>query len=123
MFGDVLSSIFKKTGFNVIKEYYVNDAGTQIEILANSLYSRYCEILNVKSELSIDMYPGEYLIEVARKLVSKDSDKWINEPVEKRIKYFKEFAVNSLINNIKKDLSLININFDKFTFETDIIKK
>ena len=123
VFGDVLSSIFKKTGFNVIKEYYVNDAGSQIEILGNSLYSRYCQLLNIKTDLSNDDYPGEYLIEIARELVLKDSDKWLNQPIEKRKTYFKEFAVNFLINNIKKDLSLININFDKFTLETDIIKK
>ena len=123
VFGDVLSSIFKKTGFKVIKEYYVNDAGSQIEILGNSLYNRYCQLLNIKTDLSNDDYPGEYLIEIARELVSKDSDKWLNQPIEKRKTYFKEFAVNFLINNIKKDLSLININFDKFTFETDIIKK
>ena len=113
----------KKTGFNVIKEYYVNDAGSQIEILGNSLYSRYCQLLNIKTDLSNDDYPGEYLIEIARELVLKDSDKWLNQPIEKRKTYFKEFAVNFLINNIKKDLSLININFDKFTLETDIIKK
>ena len=50
VFGDVLSSIFKKTGFNVIKEYYVNDAGSQIEILGNSLYSRYSQLLNIKTD-------------------------------------------------------------------------
>jgi len=121
--GDVLSSIFKKTGYKVIKEYYVNDAGSQIDVLGNSLYIRYCQLLNIKADLSKNEYPGEYLIEIARDLVSKDNDKWIKQPIEKRKKFFKEFAVNFLINNIKKDLSLININFDKFTFETDIIKK
>ena len=123
VFGDVLSSIFKKTGFNVIKEYYVNDAGSQIEILGNSLYSRYCQLLNIKVDLSNNEYPGEYLIEIARELISKDNDKWIKQPIEKRKIFFKEYAVNFLINNIKKDLSLIDINFDKFTLETDIIKK
>ena len=123
VFGDVLSSIFKKTGFKVIKEYYVNDAGSQIEILGRSLYTRYCQLLNIKVDLTKNEYPGEYLIEIARKLILKDNDKWIKQPIEKRKIFFKEFAVNFLINNIKKDLSLININFDKFTLETDIIKK
>jgi len=123
VFGDVLSSILKKTGFNVIKEYYVNDAGSQIEILGNSLYTRYCQLLNIKADLLNNEYPGEYLIEIARELISKDNDKWIKQPIEKRKIFFKEFAVNFLINNIKKDLNLININFDKFTLETDIIKK
>jgi len=122
VFGDVLSSIFIKTGFNVTKEYYVNDAGSQIEILGNSLYIRYCQLLDIKAELSNDEYPGEYLIKIAKDLISKDNDKWIKQPIEKRKKFFKEIAVNILINDIKKDLSLININFDKFTFETNIIK-
>ena len=121
--GDVLSCIFKKTGFNVTKEYYVNDAGSQIEILGNSLYIRYCQLLNIKANLSNNEYPGEYLIEIAKELISKDNDKWIKQPIEKRKKFFREFSVNYLINNIKNDLSLINVNFDKFTFETTIIKK
>ena len=50
--GDVLSSIFIKTGFNITKEYYVNDAGSQIDILGNSLYIRYCQLLNIKVDLS-----------------------------------------------------------------------
>ena len=91
--------------------------------MGNSLYIRYCQLLNIKADLSNNEYPGEYLIEIARELISKDNDKWIKQPIEKRKKFFKEFAVNFLINNIKKDLTLININFDKFTLETDIIKK
>jgi len=123
IFGDVLSSIFKKTGYHVIKEYYVNDSGSQIEILGNSLYKRYCQLLNINVDVLNDEYPGEYLINIAKELISKDNDKWIKEPFKKRQIYFEKFAVNSLINNIKKDLSLINIHFDKFTFESNIIKK
>ena len=83
VFGDVLSSILKKTGFNVTKEYYVNDAGSQIEILGNSLYTRYCQLLNIKADLSNNEYPGEYLIEIARELISKDSSDLITSTIQK----------------------------------------
>ena len=63
VFGDVLSNIYKKIGYNVVKEYYVNDSGKQIEILGESLFLRYKEIVTkkkIKIKINQDFYPGEY---------------------------------------------------------------
>ena len=113
VFGDVLSSLYTKTGFDVTREYYVNDAGSQIDKLSNSLLKRYLQLFDKKIELEEDEYPGEYLIDIAKKIKNEDGDKWLNFQQEETIKYFKNFALKNIILNIKSDLELINIRFDK----------
>ena len=122
VFGDVLSNLYIKMGYNVTREYYVNDAGSQINNLANSLYKRYLELFDKKTELLEDEYPGEYLIEIANEILKRDGDKWLQNKKEDTLKYFKNYAVNTLITKIKSDLKLLNIYFDQFTHETDIEK-
>ncbi|MDC0045183.1 arginine--tRNA ligase [Pelagibacteraceae bacterium] len=122
VFGDVLSNLYNKMGYNVTREYYVNDAGSQINILANSLYKRYLELFDKKIELLEDEYPGEYLIEIAKEILTRDGDKWLQNNKDDTLKYFKNYSVNTLITKIKTDLKLLNINFDQFTHESDIEK-
>ena len=122
VFGDVLSSLYSKTGYNVFREYYVNDAGSQIDKLSNSLFKRYLQLFDEKIELTEDEYPGQYLIDIAKKIKNQDHDKWLNSKEEETIKYFKNFALENLILQIKSDLEKINIKFDKFTYESDIEK-
>ena len=122
VFGDVLSNLYNKMGYNVTREYYVNDAGSQINTLANSLYKRYLELFDKKIELLEDEYPGEYLIEIAKEILTRDGDKWLQNNKDDTLKYFKNYAVNTLITKIKTDLKLLNINFDQFTHESDIEK-
>ena len=120
--GDVLSSILKTVGYDVTREYYVNDAGSQIDILANSLYKRYQQQFKIDIKLTKNDYPGNYLIEIAKKIKKSDGDKWISYPDNiKKKNYFKNYAVTNLIDKIKKDLKLINISFDQFTFESQIV--
>ena len=76
--GDVISSLLTNTGHQVTREYYVNNAGSQIDILGQSLFKRYLELHGEKAELNIDEYPGEYLIEMAKLIKKKDGDKWRN---------------------------------------------
>ena len=122
VFGDVLSNLYNKMGYNVTREYYVNDAGSQINTLANSLYKRYLELFDKKIELLEDEYPGEYLIEIAKEILTRDGDKWLQNNKDDTLEYFKNYAVNTLITKIKTDLKLLNINFDQFTHESDIEK-
>ena len=122
VFGDVLSSLYSKTGYNVFREYYVNDAGSQIDKLSNSLFKRYLQLFDEKIELTEDEYPGQYLIDIAKKIKNQDHDKWLNSKEEETIKYFKNFALENIILEIRSDLEKINIKFDKFTYESDIEK-
>ena len=121
--GDVLASILKSVGHNVTREYYVNDAGSQITILGNSLYKRYQQLFSIDVELSEGEYPGEYLIKIAKKIKDLDGKKWLTyEDQSEKKYYFESFAINLLVKNIKKDLALINIIFDNFTYESQIVK-
>ena len=122
VFGDILASLLEKTGYIVTREYYINDAGTQIRILGESLFKRYCEILGEEIKLNADEYPGEYLINIAKEIYKKDKDKWLNHKKDETIEYFKKFALNKIIERIKNDLSLLNIKFDEFIYESEIVK-
>ena len=122
--GDVLSSILRSVGHSVTKEYYVNDAGSQIKILGNSLFKRYQELFNINIPMLESEYPGEYLIEIAELIKKNDQDRWLLESDnEKKENYFEVFAVNFLMDQIKKDLLLLNIKFDEFTYESTIVKE
>ncbi len=122
VFGDVLSSLYIKTGFKVTREYYVNDAGSQIDKLTNSLIKRYSQLFGKQIQLTDDEYPGEYLIDIAKKIKNDDGDKWLVYNKDETIKYFKNFVLKQILLSIKSDLALINIKFDKFTHETSIEK-
>ena len=120
--GDVLSSVLESIGHEVTREYYVNDAGSQIKTLGKSLFKRYQQLFDIDVELINDEYPGNYLIDIANLIKNEDDDKWINFKDKIHLNnYFESYATNFLIKNIKDDLSLININFDKFTFESQIV--
>ena len=120
--GDVVSSMLHNSGYKVVREYYVNNAGSQIDILGNSLYKRYLQLFGNSVELNNNEYPGEYLIDIAEFIKKEDDAKWIDSNISERESYFKNYAVKYLIKNIQSDLELLNIKFDKFTFETDIVK-
>ncbi len=122
IFGDVLSNLYKKIGYHVIKEYYVNDAGSQIDKLTSSLYKRYLELCNQNIKLSADEYPGTYLIEIAKKIFKKDHKLWLNKKNDEINNYFKKIAIETLLENIKSDLKYLDITFDIFTHESDIVK-
>ena len=122
--GDVLSSILESVGHHVTREYYINNAGSQITILGKSLFKRYQQLFDIKIELTEGEYPGNYLIDIAKKIKDNDSDKWLKYPnqIEKN-NFFESYAVNLIVEDIKEDLKNIDIIFDKFTYESEIVHK
>ena len=120
VFGDVLSNLYEKLGYKVTREYYVNDAGSQIDKLSNSLYKRYNELFGKNIKINEDEYPGNYIIDIAKQIYKNDNDKWLKENQEETINNFKKFAIEHILIGIKSDLELLNINFDIFTHESDI---
>ena len=103
------------------REYYVNDTGSQINILGNSLFKRYQQLFGIKVEISSDEYPGEYLIQIAKIIADTDSDKWLNNESKKRIKYFEKFAITELIKSIQEDLRKIKNNKDFVSKREEIL--
>lgn len=122
--GDVLSRLLQKIGYDVTKEYYINDYGNQINTLAHSLYRRYEECFGRHQGEAFPegCYPGEYLLPVARKLAEKDGDKWLDKPETDWLAYFKETAVADMMELIKASLAKINIVFDVFTSEKYLVE-
>ncbi len=79
VFGDVLANILQACGYDVTREYYINDAGNQIMLLTRSLYWRYQQILkSVTGDIPLDYYPGDYLVKLAEEIVENDGDKWLD---------------------------------------------
>ena len=118
IYGDTLANLLQFTGFNVIKEYYINDAGGQIQILTQSLYWRYLEIVSKKKlEMKEGFYPGAYLIDVAKDLYDKYHDKLQHINASDRNDIIKNCAVQSMMSLIKDDLHLLNIKHDIFFSE------
>ncbi len=112
--GDVLASILDKAGYNVDKEYYINDAGNQMEILGRSLLIRYKQLLGYEVELPEDCYAGNYLLDIARNLKNKYEDRVLEKSEEEQIELCKNFAYQKLIKRIKKDLKKYDIQFDNW---------
>lgn len=108
--GDSLANIFEFCGYKVTKEYYLNDEGRQINLLGQSIYARYSELLNQKSEFPSDGYQGEYIIDLARKVIKKYGGKFI-KPGKKTSEFFSNYGCREILKSIKKDLSDFGVNF------------
>tara|TARA_Y100001934_G_C12385763_1_gene795593 strand:- start:7691 stop:9451 length:1761 start_codon:yes stop_codon:yes gene_type:complete len=124
VFGDVLANILNHVGFSVTREFYINDAGQQVDILARSVHLRYREALgeNIPSEYYQDAYPGDYLIPVARELIEIYGNRFQKDSKEDWLPVFKEFTVKKLMEKIKEDLFLLGVKHDTFTSEKELVK-
>ncbi len=121
--GDALAALLGKAGFAVTKEYYVNDAGAQVEALARSLHIRYREALGEQvGEMPEGMYPGEYLIPVAGKLAEKDGSHWLGRGESFWLEQFRAFAVDAMMELIREDLAALGITFDQFSSERALVE-
>lgn len=118
--GDSLSRIFKKAGYKVIREFYVNDAGAQVTNLAKSLKSRYLELFNISYPIPEDGYLGDDVKEIAKLIRDEYGDKYIKTSDEKDIQFFKEYGIEKELEKLKKDLKEFRVEFDKFSFETKV---
>ena len=120
-YGDSLARIYKKAGFDVNREYYINDGGNQIENLVKSIYARYNELYGLPFELDDDCYHGKEIIEIAKMIKDEVGDKYIiNNDYQYCHDYFRTFGVNYLLNNLKKDLNDFNVTFDTWFSEKSL---
>lgn len=121
--GDALARLLKKTGYEVCKEYYINDAGSQVNILAQSTFLRYQEVLGDDSIVIPDgHYPGIYLKDIALQIVEKDGDKWLSKSVEETLDAFKKYSVQMMMEKVKTDLNSLGIEMDIFSSEQSLIQ-
>ena len=121
--GDALARLLMKTGYDVCKEYYINDAGSQIDILGQSTFLRYQEVLGDDSIVVPDgHYPGAYLKDIAAEIVEKDGNKWLSKSVEERLDAFRKYSVQMMMERVKADLSSLGIEMDIFSSEQSLIQ-
>ncbi|WP_027121056.1 arginine--tRNA ligase [Mycoplasma leonicaptivi] len=121
VFGDSLIRILKFAGHSVESEYYVNDAGNQINILGISAMIRYKELFGILEELPEDSYKGQDIVWAAQKIKEKFQDKFLNCDQETYLE-FKNEVVKILLEKIKYDLKRLNINIDTYSSEKDLYK-
>ncbi len=119
-YGDSLTRILSFSGYDVLREYYVNDAGNQIEVLSHSLFERYKEALNLPFDLEKIGYQGKDVKILANKIKDQDGDKWIHEDENVALKYFKDLGTELELDKIKKDLNLYRVEFDHYQSERDL---
>ncbi|MDR3285239.1 MAG: arginine--tRNA ligase [Holosporales bacterium] len=118
--GDTIASLLRKVGYNVYTEYYINDAGKQVEHLAHSVYLRYKEALGhtlPSNAFENDLYPGDYLIPIGKSIAQKDGDKWEKCTKETWLPVFCEMSINHMMDLIRDDLAELGVEMDCYTSE------
>ncbi|MCX7917586.1 MAG: arginine--tRNA ligase [bacterium] len=111
-FGEALSRILKFSNFKVVNEYYINDAGKQMELLGESLKARYYQLKGKAIEIPQEGYHGEYLVDIAKKI----------QDIKDDLEFFKEFGYNEILKDIKEDLEKFGVFFNNWVRESDFIK-
>ena len=115
--GDVLARLHEATGFVVEREYYVNDAGNQMENLGLSLYARYREAFGEPAEFPEGGYPGEYVGEIAAEVKARDGDRYLREDKDAAVQFFRQYGGEFLLNIIRGQLDRFGIRFDRYFSE------
>ncbi|WP_303966748.1 arginine--tRNA ligase [Sporosarcina ureae] len=118
--GDSLCNILDKAGYDVAREYYINDAGNQINNLAHSIDVRYFEELGLEKEMPEDGYRGADIIRIAKGLVEQYGDKYVHVAEEERLAFFREHGLNIELDKLKKDLADFRVHFDHWFSETSL---
>lgn len=118
--GDSLCNILDKAGFNVSREYYINDAGNQINNLARSVEARYFQALGIEKEMPEDGYYGEDIVEIGKKLAEEFGDKYVNADEKERFNFFREYGLKYEMEKLKKDLENFRVKFDVWYSETSL---
>ncbi len=122
--GDVLANILKTTGYDVVREYYMNDAGAQVEALAMSLHWRYREALGeTLGELPSGYYPGDYLRPLAAKIASEHGGEWHRAERTEWLAAFRARAIDAMMDLIRADLAAIGVHQDVFSSEQAMIDR
>jgi len=121
--GDVLATLLAKAGYDVCREYYINDAGAQVDVLARSVHLRYREVLGEDiGAIPEGLYPGDYLIPLAKEIAARDGATWQNEPEEKWLPTFRQNAIHAMMEFIRADLAAMGVKHDVFSSERALVE-
>ncbi len=120
--GDVLASLIEKAGYDVIREYYINDAGAQVDVLARSAYLRYREALGEDiGEIPAGLYPAAYLKNVGQALANRDGEKWLESPEEDWLPEVRRFAIDAMMDLVRANLAALGVKHEIFSSERALV--
>lgn len=119
--GDVISSLLDWAGYDVTREYYLNDCGNQVEHLGHSIRARYHELFGEPLDLGMDDYHGPDLIEIAKRIKEEHGDAYLVDSEETH-RFFIAYGIEAELAKIKADLDAFRVHFDVFSYESEIRK-
>ena len=121
--GDALAGLMEFCGWDVTREYYINDAGGQVDVLARSAYLRYCEALGQDiGDIPSGLYPGDYLKDVGKALAKEVGARYLDRPEAEWLDDLRQFSIQSIMDVIKQDLIALGINMDVFSSERSLVE-
>ncbi len=128
--GDALASLLAKSGVDVTREYYINDAGAQVDVLAQSLRGRYLVEMGKITQADFErmreegvvQYGGEYVRDCALALIARDGDRWADAEEAEWLAPFRDFAIDHMMGMIREDLAALGVKHDVFTSERDLVR-
>ncbi|MDY6855366.1 MAG: arginine--tRNA ligase [Thermodesulfobacteriota bacterium] len=121
--GDTLANIMKAAGYNVVKEYYINDVGNQMETLGKSVSLRYIELYGREIYLPKKCYQGEYIKDIARDIKAKYRDRYLDGSNSETVSFFSFYASDYILKGIRDDLRDFNVEFDEWFSEKALFEK
>lgn len=117
VFGDALASLLAFAGHEVTREYYINDGGAQVDVLARSAYERYREAHGLEPAISEGLYPGDYLIPVGEALKARFGDSLLDKPESEWLAQIRDVATEAMMATIRDDLALLGVEMDVYSSE------
>jgi len=118
--GSTLANVFAAAGYRVEKEYYINDAGSQIDAFYRSLYARYQQCLDIDAEMPSDGYLGNYVVDLAEEIIAEEGDRFLSLPLKEALSQLGHIGLVKLIALIKSDLELLGVSFDVWFSEQSL---
>ncbi len=120
VFGDALASLLDFTGHAVTREYYINDGGAQVDVLARSVYLRYLQAHGREVEFADGTYPGDYLIAVGESLKDEVGEAYVDQPEDVWLEKVRVFATDAMMDLIREDLRILGVKMDMFYSEKSL---
>jgi len=120
VFGDALASLLDYAGWDVTREYYINDGGAQVDVLARSAFERYREACGLTPEIAEGLYPGDYLVPVGEAMKQKWGDSLLDREESDWLSDIREFATEKMMDQIRADLASLGVTMDVFYSEKSL---
>ncbi len=120
--GSTLANVLTAAGYEVVKEYYINDAGSQVAAFTKSIYARYLQELGIKAEMPTDGYVGSYVIDMAKEIIAEHGDKFRKMPESEALAVIEQIGLEKMLGQIRADLEKLGVTFDVWFSEKSLYR-